>query len=161
MKLTKNLRSLFSSRLDKLAWKYKTDKTPLINHHYTETYHKLFKNLEVKKMLEIGIGHNEKGENGYMGISDYKFGASLYVWRDYFPNAQIFGCDIKKDIIFNEDRIHCYECDQSKSESLMQLINKIGGDFDIIIDDGSHVTEHQIISAKTLLPFVKCEGGII
>ena len=152
------MRLAFASRLDRLAYKYKTDKTPFINHNYTNTYRKLFENLEVKKLLEIGIGHSDKGVHGYMGNSDYKNGASLYMWRDYFPKAQIFGCDIVKEIIFNDDRINCFQCDQSNKDSVLELINKTGEDFDIVIDDGSHITEHQIISAQTLLPFVR-EGG--
>ena len=32
-------------------------------------------------------------------------GASLRVWKDFFSNAKIYGSDIDKDILFNEDRI--------------------------------------------------------
>jgi hypothetical protein len=34
-----------------------------------------------------------------------KPGASLYVWRDFFPNAYIFGADIDKEVLFNDKRI--------------------------------------------------------
>ncbi len=155
------VRLIFASKLDRLAYKYKTDKTPLINHNYTSTYRKLFKNSGIKKLLEIGIGHSNKGVCGYMGNNDYKFGASLYMWRDYFPKARIFGCDIIKEIIFNDNRINCFYCDQSNKDSLMELANKTGKDLDVIIDDGSHITEHQIVSAKTLLPFVVSGGYYI
>jgi len=38
------------------------------------------------------------------------------------------------------------------------LIDKIGADFDLIIDDGSHLCNHQIISAAVLSPFLKSGG---
>ena len=41
-----------------------------------------------------------------------KPGASLRVWRDYFPNAIIYGADIDKDILFAEERIKTFYIDQ-------------------------------------------------
>ena len=49
-------------------------------------------------------------------------------------------------------------CDQSNTEELQRFIDKHGGDFDIIIDDGSHNTSHQIISALFLMPYLKYNG---
>ena len=143
--------------LDQLAYKYKSDKTPLLNHGYTNFYHKLFKDKrkKIKKVLEIGIGNIQ-----IMKYDGYVTGASLYMWRDYFPKAEIYACDIDKSQLFQEERIHTFECDQSQSSQLFWLIERIGGgNFDLIVDDGSHIADHQIISARALIPFVK-EGGI-
>lgn len=142
--------------LCQLGFKYKTDKTPLLNHQYTPFYHSLFKDKrdKVKKVLEIGIGDIQ-----IMQYEGYITGASVFMWRDYFPNAEIYACDIKKSQIFQEDRIHTFEVDQSQSNQLFWLIDQIGRDFDLIIDDGSHITDHQIISARALIPFVK-KGGV-
>jgi hypothetical protein len=61
-------------------------------------------------------------------------------------------------LIEGEKRIHTYEVDQSQSSQLFYLIDQIGKEFDLILDDGSHITDHQIISARALIPFVK-KGG--
>lgn len=40
--------------------------------------------------------------------------ASIYGWKEFFQNSLIFGADIDKDILINEDRIKTYYCDQTK-----------------------------------------------
>lgn len=138
-----------ADRLTKLALKYGTDKCPPMQ-SFTPLYYELFKDLEVKSLLEIGIGYPGTMQH----MPDYKIGASLFMWRDFFPKAQIYACDIRDDILINEDRIKSFQCDQSKKDSLEKLKEKIG-EVDIVIDDGSHQTEHQILSAKILLPMCK------
>lgn len=121
--------------LTKLAIKYGTDKWG--KHHYTPIYDEMFsdRRSEVKKVLEIGVGD----------------GAGLRMWRDYFPNAAIYGAEIDKNRLFEEDRIKVFECDQSNYEDLTKLIDIIGGDVDLVIDDGSHLLEDQVFSCKTLM----------
>lgn len=142
-----------ADKLTKLGLKYGTDKCPP-GQSFTPYYHNLFKNMDVKKILEIGIGHPGTMQH----MPGYKAGASLRMWRDYFPKATVYACDIRKDILITENRIKSYYCDQGNAISLKNLIKKIGNNFDIIIDDGSHKTEHQILSAKILIPIVK-KGG--
>jgi len=73
-----------------------------------------------------------------MGICG-KPGASLRVWQDYFPNADIFGADIDRNILFQEGRIKTYYMDQLNPESIEEFWKKVDfNDFDIMIDDGLH-----------------------
>ena len=108
--------------LTKLAIKYGTDKWG--KHHYTPVYNEMFmENRErVEKVLEIGVGE----------------GASLRMWRDYFPNAMIYGAEIDESRIIEEDRIKVLKCDQGKNADLVSVLVEIGQDLDVIIDDGSH-----------------------
>ena len=72
-------------------------------------------------------------------------GASLRVWRDYFRNAQIYGADIDKNVLFQEDRISTFYVDQLNTSSIETMWKKIGiKNFDIIIDDGLHNTDANI-----------------
>ena len=89
---------------------------------------------------------------------DYIICSSLFVWRDYFPLAEIYGIDISEECLINEDRITVELCDQSKTEELQRFIDKHGGDFDIIIDDGTHRPDHQILSALFFMPYLKHDG---
>ena len=138
--------------LDSLLLKYGSDKTQLINHGYGAFYDFLFRQnrFGVKKMLEVGIGFPETMSM----VKDYKRGASLYAFRDFFPNAEIHAIDIREDTLFQDERILTYKCDQSQPDQLRSLADKIG-EIDIVIEDGSHLKEHQVISCITLLPFVK------
>jgi hypothetical protein len=71
--------------------------------------------------------------------SNARPGASLRVWRDYFPNAQIFGADIDRRSLFNEERIRTFYVDQTKSSDIAEMWAQIGVDeIDLIIDDGWH-----------------------
>ena len=143
------------SSLTELARFYNCDK--LHSHSYCEFYAELFSEIKIKRLLEIGIGFKELMEPFIDG--PYIHGASLKMFRDYLPGASIFGCDIREDAIFFDDNIWTMTCDQSDRDSLRTMMHVIGGKLDVIIDDGSHQTPHQIISAQTLLPFVN-EGGV-
>ena len=91
----------------------------------------------------------------------YVTGASLYMWRDYFPNAEIWGLDKRKELLFHDDRIFTMYCDQSDEESLRKVANDFDeeiGCFDLIIDDGSHIPEHQALTARMLVPQLAVNG---
>jgi len=57
--------------------------------------------------------------------------------------------------MFKDDRIKTFVCDAQKKEELVKLINKIGNDIDIFIDDGSHKTNDQIFTCKIIMPLLK------
>jgi hypothetical protein len=143
------------NRLKFLANKYNCDK--LHSHSYIPFYSDLFKDMQVKRLLEIGIGFEDLMKPFIKG--PYIHGASLKMWEEFFPEAHIFACDIREDTLVNEGRIRSFVCDQSDIGDLFVTLFEIGGRLDVIIDDGSHQTEHQVISAKTLLPFVN-KGGV-
>ena len=96
---------------------------------------------------------NHQGEN-------YKTGGSLRMWRDYFKNAKIFGADVDKDCLFNEDRIKTFYVDQSDKDSVINMWKQIDeNEFDILIDDGCHRFEETIIFFENSINKVRI-GGI-
>lgn len=129
--------------LDELAIKYKTDKSSKL-HNYTEKYDRYFSPWREKniKVLEIGI------QDGY----------SLKTWKDYFPNAHIYGLDVVDCKHMDEDRLTTIRGSQNDLAALQRL-NEQYGPFDIIIDDGSHVSSDMRISFDYLFPFLK-PGGL-
>jgi hypothetical protein len=149
--------ALPATELCELARKYGCDKEPSLAHGYTPFYHALFseRRRDVARLLEIGIGVPDV----MTGVPGYARGASLRMWRDYFPNAEIHGVDVRPDALFADERIATHLCDQSRRDDLDALLRRIEDPFDIVIDDGSHETEHQLVSAAALIPHVKA-GGI-
>lgn len=115
-------------------------------HSYSEIYTILFeprKNL-VTRVFECGLGTNFGDTPSNMSLNG-KPGASLRVWRDYFPNALIIGADIDKRVLFSEDRIATFYVDQTDPLSVQSLWNDVNlDDFDIMIDDGLHTFEAGI-----------------
>lgn len=148
--------------LCKLAFKYGSDKCPRLRHNYTPFYYEMVKDKResTKKVLEMGIGYYkrihevevfyDKGLHRY-----YHKGASLKMWRDFFPNAQIYGADIRPEIIFEDERIKTFLCDETVEEDLVKLIANTGSDIDLFVDDGSHHLHDQIFACLTLMPLLK------
>jgi hypothetical protein len=111
-------------------------------HNYTIYYDNLFKDKKYNKLniFELGLGTNDISLPSNMGKEGIP-GASLRGWREYFLNSNIYGADIDKKILFNEDRIDTFYCDQTDEKSIYNLwenkkIKHIL--FDIMIDDGLH-----------------------
>jgi hypothetical protein len=80
-----------------------------------------------------------------IGIFD---GASLRMWEEYFPNSTIYGVDLLEyttSKLINEGRIKSFQLDAGNKELLLKF-KKDHGPFDIVVDDGSHFTNHQWIS---------------
>jgi hypothetical protein len=75
-----------SDPLSQLALKYLSDKCPEIKHPFTPYYFELLKDKRksFKKVLEIGIGYREMA----LHWRYYRTGASLLMWRDFFPYAE-------------------------------------------------------------------------
>ena len=88
-------------------------------------------------------------------------GASLLIWRDYLPNATIVGIDISEppERILNLDRIHFIQGSQDDPEILRKAANLVGGQFDIIIDDASHIGYLTTRSLHYLFPLYLVPGG--
>jgi len=144
----------FETPLCELAYKYRTDKCPQIRHSYTPEYYRILKDKrDFKKILELGIGTVSSMEH----VFKYKPGASLRMWRDFFPNAHIYGVDNSPGTIFQDDRITTFLYRTHIPEDMKSLIEKTGSDIDLLVDDGPHYTGVQIKTARFLLPMLKKE----
>lgn len=113
--------------------------------HYFDVYERHFAAFRDKEItfLEIGVFH----------------GGSMQMWKHYFgPKARIIGVDINpacKD--FEEDQITIEIGSQEDPAFLRGLAEKYGP-FDIILDDGGHTMNQQLVSFDVLYPHVKRDG---
>jgi hypothetical protein len=122
----------------------KSDK--IFQHHYYQYYPKFieyYKNFNNLAMLEIGI------ENKF----------SLNLWLEYFPNAFIYGIDI--NISDKGDRYQIFKANQSNINDLNFVINEISKPLFFILDDGSHIPEHQILTFDKLFDILLPGGTYI
>lgn len=150
--------------IQQLCVEYGCDKTPEIQHSYALIYDKLFSKLKnVKSVLEIGVGHpalmnQHVNPRGKAPVYDYKIGVSLYIWREYFPEAMVYGVDIHPDAsVIGEDRIKTFIGNSTDGKTVEEITEGIAP-FDIVIDDGSHRPSDQLKTAQHFLPHVKEEG---
>jgi SAM-dependent methyltransferase len=149
-----------ANTLTALANKYNSDKgnTYKCAHHYTLKYQEIIsqilqekvicQNYENMKLLEIGLNRDDTNSI-----------PSLMMWNDYLnKNIHITGFDIDPNFekfIGRNENIEIVIGDQSNEDDLAKLKTK---NYDIIIDDGSHISEHQQISFKELWESVKPGG---
>ncbi len=132
--------------LDEIGLETGTDKAST-HHGYLEFYERFFEKLRGNSVtiLEIGVLQ----------------GASMQMWEKYFPQGIVVGADINPDVVrFESRRVKIEIIDQSNVQDLIDLGVK-HGPFDVIVEDGSHLWEHQITSLRTLFPFLKDKGFYI
>ncbi|VAW75808.1 hypothetical protein MNBD_GAMMA15-2494 [hydrothermal vent metagenome] len=148
--------------LREIGEKYGTDK---VVHGFCDIYDKYFsaEREKVKNILEIGVF----------------FGSSILMWREYFPNATVWGIDSFEgvqgnkqsfkdaDKFYNAWKEHNYssislrKIDQGSESQLKIFRDEIEREeikFDIIIDDGSHLMRDQQITLGYLQCLVNPKG---
>jgi hypothetical protein len=131
---------------------------------YTPTYTEIFESIRDKNLnlLEIGIGTVIPGAQSSMAstqIQNYKPGASLRAWKDYFSYSLIYGGDIQEDTQFTEERIQTFLFDSTNKEQCDDILKDM--EFDVIIDDGWHSWEAQKDTITNLFSRVKVGGYYI
>ena len=124
------------TELCSLADKYGSDKGPK-GHNYTPIYHELMCSSKetTRIVVEIGVLN----------------GASIRMWLDYFPGATVFAIDIDHKALSRlvssrfpgSERVVPILGSQEDPNTWRNIPNNV----DFIIDDGSHIPEHQM---KTL-----------
>lgn len=128
--------------LCKIMRKAKSDKGfgPYGKHNYTQFYNDVFepRRESIERFLEIGLGTNNVDVPSNMGPGGTP-GASLRGWRSYFEQARVFGGDVDRRILFEEDRISTFFIDQMDCEIIERALADLpAADFDVILDDGLH-----------------------
>ncbi len=112
--------------------------------NYLDIYQKYFHGLIGKNpnILEIGVQN----------------GGSLQIDSQYFVNGNIYGLDITPEVC-NMDlgvNIKTFCFDVKDQEKIQKSFNNI--EFDVILDDGSHINTDVIAAFKLLFPKVKPNG---
>ena len=131
-------------------------------HDYTTVYSALFKKRceQPLRVFELGLGTNNPDAPSNMGVFGSP-GASLRGWRELFPHALLYGADIDRAILFQEDRIMTFYCDQLDRSSIRELWlhPDLQDGMDIIIEDGLHTFEANVSFLEGSLDHLR-PGGI-
>jgi SAM-dependent methyltransferase len=155
-------------QLSELASNYACDK----GHHgpshkwsgnnYVDIYQAYFAGTRhnVKAVMEIGLGVRGSEFEAKVAHGQNQGGASIKMWRDFFPSAKIVGLDINDASFLNGDRIITHQVDQGRRDQLSAIRDAYADTaFDLIVDDGSHRSDHQQTTLEELFPLLK-PGGL-
>ena len=136
---------------------HSSDKSTTHTYHilYSYIFHQLGKDAPLK-LLEIGLGTNNPALISSMGATG-RPGASLYAFREYLPNASLYGGDIDQNILFEYDRITTRYVDQMK-QSTFTIFD---GLYDVIIDDGLHSIAANFNTLLFALEHLKVGGWFV
>ena len=115
-------------------------------HGYEEVYAHLLSCMAPKSFLEIGL---------FLGDTS---STDLFAWEQVFPEADIYGADIKEHLLFEIGRIKTFFIDQDKPETMTALKESIGKKVDIILDDASHVFELTVKTFENMFDLVADDG---
>jgi len=111
-------------------------------------------------LLEIGLGTNYSDVVSHMDSFGTP-GASLRAFKEFLPNARIYGADIDRRILFEEPGIKTFFVDQTHPESFDALATAVGCKFDVIIDDGLHAPNANIASLIFACKFLRAGGWFV
>lgn len=144
--------------LDDLANLYQTDKGSKYKgpscHGYAEFYDAILSKIRDLpiRMLEVGVCMEYSGG-----------GQSIKMWKDYFELGSIYTFDIvdmSNHEVMQDARVHFFRGDQGNRNDFEKMYEQFGNSqFDLIVEDGSHQTIHQMVSLGHLFKYVK-SGGI-
>lgn len=130
--------------LNDIGLKFNADKSSRF-HNYLNFYEKHLPDQSFSgRLLEIGVMD----------------GLSMKMWREYYPNAEIVGIDIKDmNHMHNTDwqvpeSVRLIKCDGTEPRQTRPL-----GMFDIILDDGGHYMSQQQKSFEILYYNQLNKGG--
>lgn len=157
-------KKLFNQSFSNLSMLFQTDKASFIHrvtpnlpskefirtitqsHDYAKYYDKLFfkKKNKINNICEIGV----------------MSGASTAAFYFFFPKSRLFSLDIRfRRFSVNSKRIIKKYFDQSNIKSITKFKNDTKKvNFDLIVDDGSHIDEHIMLTFKNLISRVKKNG---
>lgn len=150
-----------AAELDALLTRYGSDKAT--KHSYHRVYASVLARCGTDRpfnLLEIGLGTNMVDVVSNMGLSGHP-GASLRAFRDFLPNASIYGADVDRRVLFREDRIETFYVDQTDRQSFVELGGNLPGEFDVMIDDGLHLPTANLNSLSFFLSRLRLGGFAI
>lgn len=118
-------------------------------HDYLIHYDRLLgaRRHEVRRVLEIGLRAPNQA------------GSSVGMWGEYFPNSILHGLDINpRNADLSSSRATITIEDSASPGAGDRFAARHGGDFDLIIDDGSHWYADQVATFLNFWPLLK-KGG--
>jgi hypothetical protein len=154
--------------LTDIANSFGTDKGTLgpsarwIGHNYTDIYAAYLECRRDTQMniLEIGLGVLGEHWDSRIVHGRNTGGASLKMWQEYLPHANIFGIDVNACPYLDNERTKTFVADQGNVQQLEAFTNATERVlFDVIIDDGSHRPDHQQVSLGYFFRWLK-SGGV-
>lgn len=141
--------------LEELGVKYNTDKAGMYKRRGN-----FVKGHDYLRHYELFLSPLKDDEFTLVELGCYT-GASLKMWKEYFPKAKIVGVDLNEKLVsLEEDRIS-FLCSDATAEDLPQKLSRYDQNIMCILDDCSHAWGDQRRTFEMLFPLLKSGGFYI
>ena len=133
-------------------------------HKYYKFYAHALQDKRDIDILEFGLGTKNPAfaSTMYFYKQDANFestpGSSLRAFRDFVKDSRVFGVEIDKDILFEEERIKTQFVDQLQRPTVDAIFP--GQEFDFVVIDGLHQVIADVNSVLSSFPRMR-SGGVI
>lgn len=116
-------------------------------HRYHEFYDRELSSVVCRKVLEYGVLN----------------GDSIRWLRQRYPAASLYGADIleEREGWPRGPGIRYYRVDQASPRSIKAMLDDIGEGIDLVIEDGSHLPEHQTNCLVETIPRISAGGAYV
>lgn len=135
------------------------EKSEIYKHYKNAKYfsHKYGSYFQVYEEL-LSKYRNKRFTFVEIGIFD---GGSLFMWRSYFgPEARIIGIELNPEAKkWEKDGFEIFIGSQSDPDFWDKFFATVG-DIDVLLDDGGHTNEQQIITTNKCIPHIN-DGGML
>jgi cephalosporin hydroxylase len=135
----KDLSIKYQNLTDKLKYQRNYDNA----HTYSVIYDRLFYQYKEKEVDFLEIGLN--------------FGGNVAICSEYFSKINHYGIDMQDNVIIDKSKFTFYHGSFDDENIVKKVYER---KYDIILEDASHILEHQIKSIEIYLPLLK-ENGIM
>lgn len=162
--ITRHINEFTSDREEEIRALFERRGSDKFIHKYYKFYAQALGEKSDIDILEFGLGTKNPAfaSTMYFYKQDADFdstpGSSLRAFRDFVAGSRVFGVDIDKDILFEEDRIKTQWVDQLQRTTVDAIFP--GQEFDFVVIDGLHQITADINSVLSVLPRVR-PGGLI
>ena len=156
--------NLFDQDLNYLCEYFNSDKGEIFKNQYAKPSKQEDKKIIAHGYAKIYEKYLKKHKDEYLNIIELGsfYGNASAAFYFYFKNAQIYSADINPDMyLYRSKRLKNFFTDTSSRTSIEKNILSRNIEFDLIIEDASHMLKDQIISLFILFKNLKPGGFFI
>ena len=156
--------NLFDQDLNYLCEYFNSDKGEIFKNQYAKPSKQEDKKIIAHGYAKIYEKYLKKHKDEYLNIIELGsfYGNASAAFYFYFKNAQIYSADINPDMyLYRSKRLKNFFTDTSSRTSIEKNILSRNIEFDLIIEDASHMLKDQIISLFILFKNLKRGGFFI
>ena len=161
---SKENQNLFDQDLNYLCEYFNSDKGEKFKNQYAKPSKQDDKKIIAHGYAKIYEKYLKKHKDEYLNIIELGsfYGNASAAFYFYFKNAQIYSADINPDMyLYRSKRLKNFFTDTSSRTSIEKNILSRNIEFDLIIEDASHMLKDQIISLFILFKNLKPGGFFI